>query len=118
MRGCVASAVVVHAEHQPCLLYVVLENKCTQVVLAVWSSPARYAGAGLFDSVQSVEPQAVPVDYTADQLFTDPATQQQVLGRIALAAAAVEQAAGSAQDIEGVVTADGRVFIVQTRPQV
>ena len=80
--------------------------------------PCRYAGAGLFDSVQSVEPQAVPVDYSVDQLFTDPSTQQQTLGRIALAAAAVEQAAGSAQDIEGVVTADGRVFIVQTRPQV
>ena len=78
----------------------------------------RYAGAGLFDSVQSLEPQAVPVDYTADPLFTDRAFQAQTLGRIAAAAAAVEAAAGSPQDIEGVVTADGHLFIVQTRPQV
>ena len=80
--------------------------------------PCRYAGAGLFDSVQSVDPQAVPVDYSTDKLYTDTCAQQRTLGRIALAAAAVEKAAGSAQDIEGVVTSDGRVFIVQTRPQV
>jgi alpha-glucan,water dikinase len=79
----------------------------------------RYAGAGLFDSVQSVEPQAVPVDYTADRLFSDAEFQAQTLARIAAAAAAVEAAAGGTpQDIEGVVTAEGEIFIVQTRPQV
>lgn len=44
---------------------------------------------------------------------------QETLGRIAAAAAAVEVAmGGAAQDTEGVVTADGRVWVVQTRPQV
>ncbi len=41
------------------------------------------------------------------------------LGRVAAAAAAVESAVGgAAQDVEGVMTAGGRVWVVQTRPQV
>jgi len=44
---------------------------------------------------------------------------QETLGRIAAASLAVEAAlGGSPQDIEGVVTADGAVHIVQSRPQV
>ena len=44
---------------------------------------------------------------------------QDVLLRIAAACLAVERAMqGTAQDVEGVVTADGAVYIVQTRPQV
>lgn len=44
---------------------------------------------------------------------------QVTLLRIASAAAAVEVALdGAAQDVEGCVTADGRVWVVQTRPQV
>lgn len=78
----------------------------------------RYAGAGLFDSVQSVEPRAVPVDYSSEPLVSDSVFQRDTLGRIAAAAAAVEAAAGSAQDIEGFITADGGLYIVQTRPQV
>jgi hypothetical protein len=47
------------------------------------------------------------------------AVAQETLGRIAAAAAAVESACGGiAQDVEGVVAADGRVWVVQTRPQV
>lgn len=78
----------------------------------------RYAGAGLFESVQSRAPQEVPVDFSSDQLLLDQALQSCLLGRIAAASAAVESAAGSPQDIEGVVTADGRLYVVQTRPQV
>ena len=44
---------------------------------------------------------------------------QETLGRIAAASLAVEAAlGGSPQDIEGVVTPDGAVHIVQSRPQV
>lgn len=78
----------------------------------------RYAGAGLFDSVHSAEPRVVPVDYSSEPLVSDSAFQIATLGRIAAAAAAVEAAAGSPQDIEGVIAADGGLHIVQTRPQV
>jgi len=44
---------------------------------------------------------------------------QETLGRIAAASLAVEAAlGGDPQDIEGVVTPDGAVHIVQSRPQV
>ena len=42
-----------------------------------------------------------------------------MLARIAAASVAVfERAFGAAQDVEGVVDADGRVHVVQARPQV
>ena len=78
----------------------------------------RYAGAGLFDSVQSRAPKEVPVNFSSDPLLADQAFQSTVLGRIAAASAAVATAAGSPQDVEGVVTADGKLYVVQTRPQV
>ena len=81
-------------------------------------SSCRYAGAGLFDSVQSSAPQEVPVEFSSDPLLADLAFQSSVLGRIAAASAAVERAAGSPQDIEGAITANGKLYIVQTRPQV
>jgi hypothetical protein len=47
------------------------------------------------------------------------AVAQETLGRIAATSAAVVAACGGiAQDVEGVVAADGRVWVVQTRPQV
>ena len=58
------------------------------------------------------------VDFSGDPLLADLAFQSSLLGRIAAAAAAVERAAGSPQDIEGAVTADGKLYVVQTRPQV
>ena len=85
-------------------------------------APCRYAGAGLFDSIQSRVPQTIPVmvpaSFSDDPLATDQEFQGLVLGRIATASAAVERAAGSPQDIEGVITASGELYIVQTRPQV
>ena len=77
-----------------------------------------YAGAGLFESVQSKVPKEVPVDFSSDRLLADASFQSLMLGRVAAASAAVESAAGSPQDIEGVITAQGELYIVQTRPQV
>ena len=58
------------------------------------------------------------LDYSADQLVTDSAFQTDIMRRVAEVGAAVEAALGSAQDIEGVVTPTGEIFLVQTRPQV
>jgi alpha-glucan,water dikinase len=78
-----------------------------------------FAGAGLFDSVTARPLESQRLDTTADPLLTNITFQQETLGRIAAAAAAVEAACcGIAQDVEGVVAADGRVWVVQTRPQV
>jgi alpha-glucan,water dikinase len=68
--------------------------------------------------VQSLKPRSVRLDYSSDPLITDGAFQHVTMGRIALAASAVEEAAGSPQDIEGVIAADNALYIVQTRPQV
>jgi hypothetical protein len=43
---------------------------------------------------------------------------QETLFRIAAAAAAIERLDGVAQDVEGCLTADGRLWVVQSRPQV
>ena len=37
--------------------------------------------------------------------------------KIARTGAAIEEALGSAQDVEGCVSAEGEIFVVQTRPQ-
>lgn len=54
----------------------------------------RFAGAGLFESVHAVEPRVVAVDYSSEPLCSDSAFQNAALGRIAIAAATVEAAAG------------------------
>ena len=77
-----------------------------------------YAGAGLYDSILVSEPSEVAVDYSADQLVWDDAFRTAILRRITEAGLAVEAALGSAQDIEGCVDAQGKVHLVQTRPQV
>ncbi|GFH15447.1 PPDK_N domain-containing protein, partial [Haematococcus lacustris] len=61
-----------------------------------------YAGAGLYESITMDTTETRKVDYMDDQLV----------------GMAIEQALGSAQDIEGVVGPDGVITIVQTRPQV
>eukprot|EP00897_Mesotaenium_endlicherianum_P000721 jgi/Mesen1/1064/ME000123S00237 len=75
-----------------------------------------YAGAGLYDSVPMDLEEEVVVDYSTDPLLTDLSFQKDVLTKIAKAGAAIEEALGSAQDIEGVVK-DGELYVVQTRPQ-
>ena len=77
-----------------------------------------FAGAGLYDSVTMAEAQEEVLDYSAEALVGDEKARAELMARIAAAGAAVEQALGSPQDVEGVVTPGGELYIVQTRPQV
>ncbi|KAL3835592.1 hypothetical protein ACJIZ3_010328 [Penstemon smallii] len=76
-----------------------------------------YAGAGLYDSVPMDEEEKVVLDYTSDALIIDAEFRKSILSDIARAGNAIEDLYGSAQDIEGVVK-DGKIYVVQTRPQV
>lgn len=75
-----------------------------------------YAGAGLYDSVPMDEEEKVVLDYSVDPLINDGKFRQSVLSSIARAGSAIEELYGSPQDIEGVVK-DGKIYVVQTRPQ-
>ncbi|KAG9449919.1 hypothetical protein H6P81_009884 [Aristolochia fimbriata] len=75
-----------------------------------------YAGAGLYDSVPMDEEEKVVLDYSGDPLIIDENFQNSILSSIARAGSAIEELYGSPQDIEGVVK-DGKIFVVQTRPQ-
>ncbi|KAL9423869.1 hypothetical protein AB3S75_035877 [Citrus x aurantiifolia] len=75
-----------------------------------------YAGAGLYDSVPMDEAEKVVLDYSSDHLIADGHFQQSILSSIARAGCEIEELFGSAQDIEGVVR-DGKIYVVQTRPQ-
>ncbi|KAK9675652.1 hypothetical protein RND81_11G021500 [Saponaria officinalis] len=76
-----------------------------------------YAGAGLYDSVPMDEEEKVVLNYSTDPLINDDNFRQTVLSSIARAGSAIEELYGSPQDIEGVVK-DGKIYVVQTRPQV
>jgi alpha-glucan,water dikinase len=59
----------------------------------------------------------VVLDYTTDPLVTDCSFRTSTLSSIARAGYDIEQLyGGSPQDIEGVVKG-GKIYIVQTRPQ-
>ncbi|CAL5038507.1 unnamed protein product [Urochloa decumbens] len=75
-----------------------------------------YAGAGLYDSVPMDEEDEVVLDYTTDPLIVDHEFQNSILSSIARAGHAIEELYGSPQDVEGVVK-DGKIYVVQTRPQ-
>ncbi|XP_042753569.1 alpha-glucan water dikinase, chloroplastic isoform X1 [Lactuca sativa] len=75
-----------------------------------------YAGAGLYDSVPMDEEEKVVLDYSSDPLMVDGNFQKSILSSIARAGDAIEKLYGSPQDIEGVVR-DGKIYVVQTRPQ-
>ncbi|KAG5522132.1 hypothetical protein RHGRI_034352 [Rhododendron griersonianum] len=75
-----------------------------------------YAGAGLYDSVPMDEEEKVVLDYSSDPLIMDAKFRQSILSSIARAGSAIEELYGSPQDIEGVVR-DGKIYVVQTRPQ-
>jgi alpha-glucan, water dikinase len=79
-----------------------------------------FAGAGLYDSVPVTPLRYVPADYADEPLVWDSGARAALARRVARAASAVEAAmgGGAPQDVEGVVDAQGRVTVVQTRPQV
>ena len=77
-----------------------------------------YAGAGLYESVTTEVETVTHVDYSKDDMvWNDRGTADQIMSKITEAGIAIEKALGCAQDIEGCVK-DGKVYIVQTRPQV
>ena len=78
---------------------------------------AGYAGAGLYDSVLLEPARHVALDYTQERLVWDEGFRQNLLATIARIGQEVERISGSPQDIEGAV-AQGRYYVVQTRPQV
>ncbi|XP_050207604.1 alpha-glucan water dikinase, chloroplastic [Mercurialis annua] len=75
-----------------------------------------YAGAGLYDSVPMDEEEKVVVDYSSDPLIIDGNFRKSILSSIAQAGNAIEELYGTPQDIEGVIR-DGKLYVVQTRPQ-
>ncbi|KAL4638999.1 hypothetical protein ACB092_03G186300 [Castanea dentata] len=75
-----------------------------------------YAGAGLYDSVPMDEEDKVVLDYSSDPLIIDGNFRHSILSGIARAGSAIEELYGTPQDIEGVIR-DGKVYVVQTRPQ-
>ncbi|KAL6639875.1 hypothetical protein ACP70R_022470 [Stipagrostis hirtigluma subsp. patula] len=75
-----------------------------------------YAGAGLYDSVPMDEEDEVVLDYTTDPLIVDRGFRNSILSSIARVGHAIEELYGSPQDVEGVVK-DGKIYVVQTRPQ-
>ncbi|KAL0385508.1 UNVERIFIED_CONTAM: Alpha-glucan water dikinase, chloroplastic [Sesamum radiatum] len=62
------------------------------------------------------EEEQVVLDYSSDALIIDGNFRHSILSSIARAGSAIEDLYGSAQDIEGVVK-DGKIYVVQTRPQ-
>ncbi|KAK3157864.1 hypothetical protein QOZ80_2AG0129300 [Eleusine coracana subsp. coracana] len=75
-----------------------------------------YAGAGLYDSVPMDKEEEVVLDYTTDPLIIDCSFRNSILSSIARTGYVIEELYGSPQDIEGVVK-DGKIYVVQTRPQ-
>jgi alpha-glucan,water dikinase len=79
-----------------------------------------FAGAGLYDSVPVTALRYVPADYSGEPIVWESGARDALAQKVAKAAAAVEAAmgGGAPQDVEGVVDAQGKVTVVQTRPQV
>ena len=51
------------------------------------------------------------------RLIADEGFRKDLVSRIAKVGVAIEEALGSAQDVEGAVEEDGSITVVQTRPQ-
>ena len=58
-----------------------------------------------------------PVDYTTQRLSTDPDARASLGAALADVAESLDTLFGGAQDVEGCVSGDGRVCVVQSRPQ-
>ena len=68
--------------------------------------------------MQTASPIEFLVDYCDDPLLLKSSFQAVTMERIATASLALEQALGGPQDVEGVLTSQGTLYIVQSRPQV
>eukprot|EP00198_Chlamydomonas_reinhardtii_P001273 XP_001690608.1 predicted protein [Chlamydomonas reinhardtii] len=79
----------------------------------------QYAAAGLYDSVTLQPLVSTPPDYASEPLMGDPGARTDMLGRLTGLGKTVQAAFGGRdQDVEGGLTPDGRLFVVQARPQV
>ncbi|WPT16709.1 Alpha-glucan water dikinase [Picochlorum sp. SENEW3] len=76
-----------------------------------------YAGAGLYDSVTTAVMTQELVDYSSDQILTDPEFAKDIMSRVCKTGAAIEKSLKSPQDVEGVIDPDNVITVVQTRPQ-
>lgn len=65
----------------------------------------------------TAESKLAKVDYQADPIVKDEAFRRRLMVQVAATGLAIELALGGAQDVEGVVGADGTITVVQTRPQ-
>jgi alpha-glucan,water dikinase len=99
----------------------------TMAAMCCLCSARRFAGAGLFDSLPSAPTRSVLIDYAKEPLVWDKSAAAALLWQCALAALAAEQAVAAAdgeleegvgQDVEGCVTPDGSIWLLQARPQV
>jgi alpha-glucan,water dikinase len=77
----------------------------------------EYAGAGLYDSILVVPPREVPLKYSGERVIWDEGFRRELLTAVTELGIAVEEVVGSPQDIEGAY-ANGKYYVVQTRPQV
>ena len=77
-----------------------------------------FAGAGLYDSICMNEASLTSIDYANEPISNNEDFRNQMLSAIAKSGMAIENLLDSAQDIEGAITEDGKLFVVQTRPQV
>ncbi|XRB06735.1 alpha-glucan, water dikinase [Pycnococcus provasolii] len=77
-----------------------------------------YAGAGLYDSVPMDEQSTVPVDYVTEcKMYQEEGYRNSVMSQVASLGVEIEKAFGGVpQDIEGCITRDGRIVVVQSRP--
>ncbi len=78
---------------------------------------AGYAGAGLYDSFILPKPEKVALDYSDTPLVWDEKFLKEFTSMVARTGAAVQDAAGGPQDIEGAYCG-GKFYVVQARPQV
>ena len=78
----------------------------------------EFAGAGLYDSIPVVPLTESAVDYASNRLINEEAFRAELLSRLVNVGSSIEAAFdGKSQDVEGVYS-NGKLFVVQARPQV
>ena len=74
-------------------------------------------GAGLYDSVLLEPPTEKILDYSQERLIWDEGFRRDLFAGVLRVGLEIERVSGSPQDIEGAI-AQGKNYVVQTRPQV